>query len=41
MAKDAVGDRHIPGVDAEELVRVALAEIADVFGTVIESQEIA
>ncbi|CAI6060836.1 unnamed protein product [Clonostachys chloroleuca] len=40
VAKDAVGDRHIPGVDAQELVRVTLAEIADVFGTVVESQEI-
>ena len=35
-----MGDRHIPGVEAEELVRVALSEIADAFGTVIESKEI-
>ncbi|KAI0439718.1 Isochorismatase-like protein [Xylaria telfairii] len=40
VAKDAVGDRHIPGVDAAELVRVALSEIADAFGTVIESKDI-
>ncbi|KAH8158064.1 hypothetical protein CIB48_g10190 [Xylaria polymorpha] len=40
IAKDAVGDRHIPGVDAAELVRVALSEIADAFGTVIESKDI-
>lgn len=40
VARDAVGDRHIPGVDADELVRVALAEVADAFGTVIDSKEI-
>ncbi|KAI0189049.1 Isochorismatase-like protein [Astrocystis sublimbata] len=40
VPKDAVGDRHIPGVDATELVRVALSEIADAFGTVVESKEI-
>ncbi|RYO74546.1 hypothetical protein DL764_010805 [Monosporascus ibericus] len=40
VAKDAVGDRHIPGVDASEPVRVALSEIADAFGTVVESKEI-
>ncbi|KAI1347456.1 Isochorismatase-like protein [Xylaria sp. FL0043] len=40
IPKDAVGDRHIPGVDAAELVRVALNEIADAFGTVVESKEI-
>ncbi|RYP59105.1 hypothetical protein DL769_008679 [Monosporascus sp. CRB-8-3] len=40
IAKDAVGDRHIPSVDASELVRVALSEIADAFGTVVESKEI-
>ncbi|KAI9164205.1 Secreted isochorismatase effector Isc1 [Paramyrothecium foliicola] len=40
VAKDAVGDRHIPGADASLLVELALAEIADAFGTVIESAEI-
>ncbi|KAI0902900.1 Isochorismatase-like protein [Ustulina deusta] len=40
IPKDAVGDRHIPGVDAAELVRVALSEIADAFGTIVESKEI-
>ncbi|KAI1365889.1 Isochorismatase-like protein [Xylaria arbuscula] len=40
IPKDAVGDRHIPGVEAAELVRVALSEIADAFGTVVESKEI-
>ncbi|KAI0407970.1 Isochorismatase-like protein [Xylaria palmicola] len=40
VARDAVGDRHIPGVDAADLVRVALSEIADAFGTVVESKDI-
>ncbi len=37
---DAVGDRNIPGVEAEELVKVVLAEFTDGFGTVIQSGEI-
>ncbi|KAM0328725.1 hypothetical protein ACHAQA_005138 [Verticillium albo-atrum] len=40
IAEDAVGDRNIPGVDADQLVKVALAEIADVFGTVVSSKDI-
>ncbi|TPX07975.1 uncharacterized protein E0L32_010306 [Thyridium curvatum] len=40
VVEDAVGDRDIPGVKAEELTRVALAEIADAFGTVIQSKDI-
>ncbi|KAL3422662.1 isochorismatase family protein [Phlyctema vagabunda] len=40
VPRDAVGDRDIPGVAAEELVRVALAELADAFGTVVNSDEI-
>ncbi|KAI1283527.1 Isochorismatase-like protein [Xylaria sp. FL0933] len=40
IPKDAVGDRHIPGIAAPELVRVALGEIADAFGTIVESKEI-
>ena len=40
VAEDAVGDRNIPGVQAEDLVRVALAELADAFGTVVKSSSI-
>lgn len=40
VAKDAVGDRNIPGVDAEQLKNVALYEVADVFGTLVESKDI-
>ncbi|KAK7427325.1 phospholipase C type enzyme [Neonectria magnoliae] len=40
VAEDAVGDRDIPGVDAEQLTRVALSEIADAFGTIVHSSSI-
>ncbi|KAF4550479.1 Isochorismatase-like protein [Elsinoe fawcettii] len=40
LAEDAIGDRDIPGVKAEDLTRVALQEIADAFGTVVKSDEI-
>ncbi|KAF4464174.1 isochorismatase family [Fusarium albosuccineum] len=41
IAEDAVGDRDIPGVDAEQLTKVALREIGDAFGTIIQSSSIA
>lgn len=40
LAEDAIGDRDIPGVSAADLTRVALNEIADAFGTVIQSSDI-
>ncbi|PYI18238.1 Isochorismatase hydrolase [Aspergillus japonicus CBS 114.51] len=41
VVKEAVGDRAIPGVEAETLVDVALYEIGDAFGTVLkEGKEI-
>ena len=40
IVEDAVGDRDIPGVKAEELTRVALCEIADAFGSVVQSKDI-
>ncbi|CZS93070.1 related to amidases related to nicotinamidase [Rhynchosporium agropyri] len=40
IAEDAVGDRNIPGVDAEQLVKVTLAELADAFGSVVKSSSI-
>ncbi|KUJ09498.1 isochorismatase hydrolase-like protein [Mollisia scopiformis] len=36
IAEDAVGDRNIPGVNAEDLVSVTLAELADAFGSVVK-----
>jgi hypothetical protein len=41
ISEDAVGDRNIPGVDADQLVKVALSEIGDAFGTIIKSSNIA
>ncbi|KAK0383938.1 hypothetical protein NLU13_8029 [Sarocladium strictum] len=38
--KDAIGDRDIPGATAEELVRVTLAELADVVATIVDSKDI-
>ncbi|CAG7928598.1 unnamed protein product [Penicillium olsonii] len=40
VVKEAVGDRNIPGADAETLVSVALAELADAFATVASEKEI-
>ncbi|KAF2641960.1 Isochorismatase hydrolase [Massarina eburnea CBS 473.64] len=40
LVEDGIGDRNIPGVSGEEVTRVALAELADVFGTVVNSSEI-
>ncbi|GAB1210325.1 hypothetical protein APSETT445_009116 [Aspergillus pseudonomiae] len=40
VVKDAVGDRHIPGVEAEQLVAVVLNELTDAFGTVVSAEEI-
>ncbi|CAM1509696.1 Fc.00g000310.m01.CDS01 [Cosmosporella sp. VM-42] len=40
VVEDAVGDRDIPGVDAEQLVQVALSEIGDAFGTIVPSDNI-
>ncbi|KAH7120246.1 Isochorismatase-like protein [Dactylonectria estremocensis] len=41
VVEDAVGDRDIPGVGAKQLVKVALSEIADAFGTIVQSSSIA
>lgn len=40
VAEDAVGDRDIPGVGADELKRVVLAELADGFGTIVQSKDV-
>jgi len=40
IVEDAVGDRDIPGVKAEDLVRISLAELADAFGTVVKASSI-
>lgn len=40
IAEDAVGDRDIPGVKAEELKKIVLAQLADFSATVIHSSSI-
>ena len=40
LVEDAIGDRDIPGVQGGEVTRVALAELGDVFGTVVKSTDI-
>lgn len=40
LVEDAIGDRDIPGVEAGALVKTVLAELADAFGTVVQSSEI-
>jgi hypothetical protein len=40
LVEDGIGDRDIPGVKGAEVTRVALAELADVFGTVVDSSAI-
>ncbi|OAG01341.1 Isochorismatase hydrolase [Paraphaeosphaeria sporulosa] len=40
LVEDGIGDRDIPGVKGDEVTRVALAELGDVFGTVVKSSDI-
>lgn len=40
IAEDAVGDRDIPGVKAEDLTKTALLEIADAFGSIIQGKDV-
>lgn len=41
LAEDAIGDRDIPGVSGEQLTKTTLSELADAFGTVVKSKDIA
>ncbi len=40
VVEDGIGDRDIPGVKAEILVKTVLAELADAIGTVVSSADI-
>ncbi|KAJ5812981.1 hypothetical protein N7447_010004 [Penicillium robsamsonii] len=40
VVKDAVGDRNIPGADAETVVSVVLSELGDGFATILSESEI-
>ncbi|KAL4786960.1 Isochorismatase-like protein [Aspergillus varians] len=40
VVSDAVGDRHIPGVEASTLTSVSLRELEDAFATVVSARDI-
>jgi nicotinamidase-related amidase len=40
LAKDAIGDRDIPGASGEEVTNMSLKELSDAFGTVVSTSEI-
>jgi nicotinamidase-related amidase len=40
LAEGAIGDRDIPGVTAEELLKTTLFELADAFGSVVKAGDI-
>ncbi|KAJ9603963.1 hypothetical protein H2200_011485 [Cladophialophora chaetospira] len=40
LAKDAIGDRDIPGLSGSEVTEATLKELSDAFGTVVQSSEI-
>ena len=37
---DGIGDRNVPGASAETLVKVVLAELGDVFATVVAEADV-
>ncbi|OSS44897.1 hypothetical protein B5807_09372 [Epicoccum nigrum] len=40
VVEDGIGDRDIPGFKGEEVTRVTLGELGDVFATILNSEEI-
>ncbi|KAK3075492.1 hypothetical protein LTR53_001109 [Teratosphaeriaceae sp. CCFEE 6253] len=40
IAEDCVGDRDIPGAKGEEVTKMVMTELADAFGTIVQSSEI-
>ncbi|KAJ5589561.1 hypothetical protein N7537_012239 [Penicillium hordei] len=40
VVRDAIGDRNIPGADAESVVSVVLSELGDGFATIVSESEI-
>ena len=40
LAKEAIGDRDIPGAKAEDVVEMSLNELGDAFGTVVSVQDV-
>jgi len=40
LAEDCIGDRDIPGASGEDVTKMVMTELADAFGTVIQSSDI-
>ncbi|KAJ7155100.1 Isochorismatase-like protein [Mycena filopes] len=40
VVEDAVGDRNIPGANGEEVTKMVMLELADIFATVVSSGDI-
>ncbi|KAJ7045275.1 Isochorismatase-like protein [Mycena alexandri] len=40
VAEDAVGDRNIPGASGEEVGKMVMLELADIFATIVKSGDI-
>jgi nicotinamidase-related amidase len=40
IVEDGIGDRNVPGATGEELTKMTLVEVGDVFGTVVKSADI-
>lgn len=40
LAEDAIGDRNIPGISAQDVKDAVLKELGDAFGTVVNSYQI-
>jgi nicotinamidase-related amidase len=40
IVEDGIGDRDVPGAKGEELTKMTLVELGDVFGTVVKSGDI-
>jgi nicotinamidase-related amidase len=40
VAEDAIGDRDIPGLSAQQSVEAVLAELGDAFATIVKTEDI-
>jgi len=40
LPQDAIGDRDIPGASGDDVTKMVMLELNDLFGTVVESKDI-
>jgi len=40
LPSDAIGDRDIPGASGEDVTKMVMLELNDMFGTVVKSSDI-